>query len=128
MDFLLIIPPLPRLNYPLPELSVRLQVWPHTVRPLHPIKQLDLLTLRLFSNHDMTFQVCQVRAVPALCAALLLRGVEALHYINHSDIVITAVLPRFSMQIHGYISLIYSVVSPLLPRSPLILDLRSFPW
>lgn len=76
MDFLLIIPPLLWFNYPLPKLSVRLQVWPHTERPLHLIKQLDLLTLHLFSNHDMTFQVCQVRAVPALCAALLLRALR----------------------------------------------------
>lgn len=56
MDFLLIIPPLLRLNYSLPELTGQ----PHTQRPLHPIKPLDLLTLHLFPNHDMTFQVCQV--------------------------------------------------------------------
>lgn len=73
MDFRLIIPPLLKFNYSVEELSVHLQVWPHTERPLHPIKRLDLLTLHLFSNHDLTFQVCQVPAFPALCAALLLR-------------------------------------------------------
>lgn len=73
MDFLLIIPLLLKFNYSLLELSVRLQVRPHTERPLHPIKRLDLLTLHLLSNHDMTFQVCQVQTIPAPCAALLLR-------------------------------------------------------
>lgn len=60
LDFLLIIPPLLRFNYSPSELSVRLQVWPCAERPLHPITQFDLLTFHLFSNHDMTFQVCQV--------------------------------------------------------------------
>lgn len=86
MDFLLIIPPLLRFNYSLPELSVRLQVWPHTERPLHPITQLDLLTHHLFSNHDMTFQVCQVRCIPALCVVLLLR------VLRHHTTLITVTL------------------------------------
>lgn len=73
MDFLLIIPLRLRFNYSPLELSIRLQIRPHGEKLLHPIKQLDLLTLRLFSNHDVTFRVCQVQTIPALCAALLLR-------------------------------------------------------
>lgn len=73
MDFLLIIPLRLRFNYSPLELSIRLQIRPHREKLLHPIKQLDLLTLRLFSNHDVTFRVCQVQTIPALCAALLLR-------------------------------------------------------
>lgn len=107
MDFLPIIPPLLRFNYPLPELSVRLQVWPHTEKafasnqtawPFNPSAPLQswhgISGLSGASHHG------------ALCCSSGPQGANALHYINHSDIVITAVLPWFSMQIPGFGSLI----------------------
>lgn len=144
---LLIIPTQAGFNYSPPELSVRLQVWPGAERPLHPITQFDLLTFHLFSNHDMTFRGCQVRGIPARGSRSSSlppthpphpshRGDKAPHYINHSDTVIAAVFPHFSMQIPPQISLIYSVSLPLRPapsspwpffsrHSRLILDLRA---
>lgn len=126
--FSLVIPPPARFNYSPSELSVGLQVWPGAGRPLHPITQFDLLTFHLFSNHDMTFRVCQVRAIPAHGSSRApapplgppRRGGQAPRYINHSDIVIAAALPQLSMQICGQISLIYSVsLRPPLHHHPI---------
>lgn len=127
LDFLLIIPPPLRFNYSPSELSVRLQVWPRAERPLHPITQFDLLTFHLFSNHDMTFQVCQVRAIPALRAAPhpTHRGGKAPHCINHSDIVIAS---------HFYCDSVCRFVGKfrwftVFPSSPHpSLPLSSYPW
>lgn len=109
--FLLIIPPLLRFNYSLPDLSVRLQVQPHTERPFAsnqtawPFNPSSLLQ----SWHDISGLSGAGRPCCLCCSPP--QGGKALHYINHSDIVITAVLPWFRMQIPGYISLIYSAVS-----------------
>lgn len=77
MDFLLIIPPLSRFNYSLPKHHVGPQAWPHGKVFASNQTGFDLLTFHLFSNHGMTFQVCQVRVIPAPCAAPpTLKGVE----------------------------------------------------
>lgn len=136
--FLLKIPTRPSFNYSPSGLSVRLQVWPGAERPLHPITQFDLLTFHLFSNHDMTFRVCQVRAIPARASCSSLppspsKGPPpAPHCINHSDIVIAAVFP--SLHYANFWANFFDLqcFPPLHPahlrfprHSPIILDLRA---